>query len=100
MQLLKEYEASGLQQKDFCERNNLSLSTLQYWLYRKSKKSKPESGSEQRFLPVEVVAYPAPKARETTGPGWIELELPRGVAIRFVVGTDTRYLGELLKVVS
>ena len=78
----------------------MSLSTFQYWLYRKSKKSKPESGSDQRFLPVEVVAFPAPKARDTTGPGWIEIELPRGVAIRFVVGTDTRYLGELFKVVG
>lgn len=90
---MAEYEASGLQQKDFCARHDVSLNTLQYWLYRRSKKSGSESGSMTKFLPVTVVASPALKAR---GDGAIEVALPSRVLLRFPVGTDSRYLAELI----
>jgi len=90
--LVAEYEASGLQQKEFCAKHDLSLNTLQYWLYRKSRKSKPESGSATKFLPVTVVASSAPKARLGEV---VELALRSGVVLRFGVGTDSRYLAEL-----
>ena len=30
--LITDYEQSGLVQKEFCEKQDLSLSTFQYWL--------------------------------------------------------------------
>ncbi len=91
MKLLAEYEESGLTQKEFVAKHDLSFGTFQYWLYRASKKSKLASNSSPKFLPIEVVASPAPKARA----GVLEAALPGGVLLRFVVGTDTRYLAEL-----
>ncbi|WP_407667381.1 IS66 family insertion sequence element accessory protein TnpA [Myxococcus dinghuensis] len=35
---VEEFEASGLQQKEFVAKHDLSLGTLQYWLYKKGKK--------------------------------------------------------------
>lgn len=92
MRLLTEYEASGLEQKEFCAKHDVSLNTLQYWLYRKSKKSGSVSGSTTKFLPVTVVSSPAPKARVGEV---VELALRSGVVMRFVVGTDSRYVAEL-----
>ena len=45
----KEFRANAKQ--------DVSLNMLQYWLYRRSKKS----GSTTNFLPVMVVSSPAPK---------------------------------------
>ena len=95
--LIAEFEESELQQKEFAAKYELSLSSFQFWLYklRRMKRSglgsDSESNSGPRFLPVTVVASPAPKARE----GVLEAVTRGGVAVRFVVGTDTRYLAEL-----
>src|SRR4051794_6763559 len=95
--LIAEYEESGLSHKDFIAKHDLSLGCFQFWLYkiRKMKRSvlgsESESDSGTKFLPVEVVASPAPKARA----GVLEAALPGGVVLRFVVGTETRYLAEL-----
>jgi hypothetical protein len=94
LKLIEEFRASGLQQKEFCAKHDVSLSTFQFWLYRKSKRS---SGSESKptptFLPVEVVASPAPLARAGE---LVEVVLRSGAVVRFTTGTDTRYLAELL----
>jgi hypothetical protein len=94
LKLIEEFRASGLQQKEFCAKHDLSLSTFQFWLYRKSKRSSgSESKSRPTFLPVEVVASPAPQAR--TG-ALVEVTLRSGTVVRFSTGTDTRYIAELL----
>ena len=95
--LIAEFEGSGLSHKDFVAKHDVSLGSFQFWLYkvRRLKRSilgsESESDSGPRFLPVEVVASPALKARA----GVVEAALRSGVVLRFVVGTDTRYLAEL-----
>ena len=86
MRLITEYETSGLPQKEFVARADVSFSTFQYWLYRKSKKSGLQSGSTQKFLPVELVGSPAPVARAGVDIGPVEVELPAGIRIRFESG--------------
>lgn len=96
--LISEFRASGLQQKEFCAKHDLSISTFRYFLYKDSAQtSKPTATRVQRFLPVHVVASPAQKAR---GPGLLEAELRNGVVVRFAVGTDTAYVAELLAAVG
>lgn len=95
MRLITEFEQSHLTQKEFCAQQGVSLSTFQYWRYKRSKlESKFDVNSRGAFLPIEVVASPAPKAREEAG--IIEAALRSGVLIRFAAGTDTVYLAELL----
>src|SRR6185295_15401481 len=48
-QLIEELRASGLQQKEFCAKHDLSLGTFQFWLYKKAKRS---SGSESKSAPT------------------------------------------------
>jgi hypothetical protein len=98
LQLIEVFKQSGLQQKEFCAKHDVSLSTLQFWLYRKSKRtSGSASKSTPTFLPIEVVASPAPQARQA---GWVEAGLRSGLVVRFAVGTDTRYLAELLAAIG
>lgn len=54
MKLVTEYETSGLQQKDFCAKHDVSLNTLQYWLYKRTRRSGSESGSPKTFHAVEL----------------------------------------------
>jgi hypothetical protein len=100
-QLMAEFETSGLAQKEFVAQHGLSLRAFQYRLYKKSQRSSVRSSEGKgppraAFLPVEVVASPAPQARE----GLVELALPRGLLLRFSVGTDTGYLAHLLSALS
>jgi len=90
LKLIEEFRASGLPQEEFCARHDLSLSTLQFWLYQKSRRSRR---STPTFLPVEVVASPAPHARDGE---LVEVALRSGAVVRFSTGTDTRYIAELV----
>jgi len=85
-QLIAEFEASGLPHREFVQRKDVKLFTFQSWLYRlrRERESKPP-----RMLPVRVSAPPV-----AARPG-VLLE-SAGVTLRFEVGTDVAYLGELL----
>jgi hypothetical protein len=93
LKLIEEFRAGDLQQKEFAAKHNVHLSTFQYWLYRKAKAVRVESNPSPKFLPVTVVASPALKARVQSD---VLVELRDGVKVRFGVGTDTRYLAELI----
>jgi hypothetical protein len=92
--LVEEFRAGELEQKEFTAKHDVSLGTFRYWLYKKAKGAYTEANSSPKFLPVAVVASTAPKARGT--PGELELTLRTGVSLRFEVGTDSRYLAELV----
>jgi hypothetical protein len=72
-----EFRASGMQMKEFAVKHDLPLSTFHYWLYKKSKAPKSSPSRVQRFLPVQVVASPAPKARD----GVVEAALRTGLVL-------------------
>ena len=95
IELVSEYKKSGLTQKDFAAQHQVSYNSLQFWLY----KLRREADQSRRFLPVSVVASPAPKARQTTS-GWLEAMLPSGLRLRFEVGTDARYLAQLFNALA
>lgn len=92
LKLLEEFQTSSLEQKEFAAKHDISLGTFRYWLYRRAKRVQLESKPRQKFLPVTVVASPAPKARGEV----VELALTSGVLVRFAVGTDSRYVAELV----
>lgn len=70
-QIIKEWEASGVSQPQFCISRGVALSTLQYW----RKKLKRES--QANF--VELV--PTPLASNESNKE-IELVLPHGIVLR------------------
>jgi len=96
IELLTAYKTSGLSQKEFVAKHDIPFSTFQYWLYVRAKKSSASSPKDSaRFLPVHVVASPASKTRGGEV-GVVEARMQSGLLVRFAVGTDTRYLAELL----
>jgi hypothetical protein len=93
--LISEFPESKLTQKEFCAEKDVSVSTFQYWLYKRTKlDSKFDVNSSPAFVPVEVVASPASKTRASGG--LIEVALRSGDTLRFTVGTDPSYVAELL----
>jgi hypothetical protein len=60
-ELVKRYQASGITQKDFCNKNSVPLSTLQYHLQKNKLTSKPFKVSVPEFIPVSM-----PKPPQTT----------------------------------
>jgi hypothetical protein len=94
LQLVSEFQSSGLSQKEFVAKHDVSLSTFQYWLYKKSKRASVMlANSSPKFLPIEVVASPAPKARVPLA--LLEVALAGGIVLRFPAGTDAKYVAEL-----
>ena len=104
MQLVAEFATSGLEQKEFVAKHDVSLGTFQYYLYKKSKRASvqlanSEGTSRPAFLPLEVVASPAPQAREGMA-DLLEVRCASGLAVRFAVGTDTSYVAALVRALS
>jgi hypothetical protein len=95
LKLVEEFRSSELEQKEFVAKHNVHLNTFRYWLYKKAKPVQLASKPETKFLPVTVVASPAPTARRGER-NEVVVELPSGAALRFETGTDTAYVAELV----
>jgi len=59
--LVKRYQTSGMTQKDFCNKNSVPLSTLQYHLHKNRRTLKSSTMSIPGFIPVSM-----PKPPQTT----------------------------------
>jgi transposase-like protein len=91
VKLIEEFEKSGSSFDDFATKLGVKPSTLQFWFYKLRKQASRAS----RFLPVDVVASAAPKARQGATE-MVELALATGALLRFSVGTDVRYLAQVI----
>lgn len=98
--VIQEFHDSGLTQKEFCAKKDLAFGTFHYQLYKRLKRTNIEAKSKairsQHFVPIEVVASPASATRGRGEAALLEAQLRSGVVVRFVAGTDTRYLAELI----
>lgn len=85
-------------QKEFAAKHDVSLNTLQYWLYKCSKRApKSESNTPTKFLPVELVPSTALSARREMAPvSCLVLELLTGARVTFPSNTPARIVAELL----
>jgi len=45
-EIVSQFKSSGLAQKEFCEQQNIPLSTLRYYLYKKGRRIKSENKSD------------------------------------------------------
>ena len=78
--LINEQARSGLSQADFCEREQVALSTFTNWKRRLSGKVGPTSAAEQETATSPWIDLGAVSGKE---PGWdIELDLGGGVCLR------------------
>jgi transposase-like protein len=90
-QLLDLYERSGLSQKAFCLRHDVTLSTLQYWRRRAR-----DADQELRPSFVEVPQVTR-TVRALSGEAAVIIELPGGTRLEVHAGTDARWLSGLVR---
>jgi hypothetical protein len=72
--LIQEYEKSGMRQKAFCAKNNITYSTFQFWL----SKIRKDREKRNRFLPVRVIDQDVPAAI----PSPVEICYPDGTILK------------------
>jgi len=60
----------------------------------------PDDVEDARFLPVEIVAEPAPEPPPTATSGMIELELANGHRLRISGGYDPEAIARLARLLS
>lgn len=87
--LMSEYDASGLTQKVFCEREGIRYGTLVAWLGRRKKKraSSEEALAEPKFHSLGEIGS------LSGGGAGLEVQLPDGTLLR---GGNARELAELV----
>jgi hypothetical protein len=91
VEVVEEYERSGLTQAEFVARRGVALSTLQSWLRRwRAQRTGPV-----RLLPVEVAPTPPPATTEGSAP--VEVVVPGGVRLCIAPGTDVGYVVKLVE---
>ena len=90
LRVAEEFEASGQTQREFAGRQELRLSTLQSWVYRRRRQVGAGAESPVRLLPVQLSRMPASDA------AWLEVTLGSGVRMRFSPGTNVDYVARLV----
>jgi hypothetical protein len=92
-ELVREFEASGMRRKQFCEQRGLSLGTLD--LYRKRLRL-AEGGAEPKrdLLRVKI------SAEQARGGSGLQLVLSGGLRVEVAAGFDGETLKRLLAVIE
>jgi transposase-like protein len=95
VQIIRQFEGSGLTQAEFARQRGIPAGTLAWWIHRLRR----DGEEAPPVLPVRVVGSPAPTAREqdgeTEGPT-IEVVLGDGLRLRFPAGTPAAVIAELV----
>ena len=92
--LVAEFETSGLQRSEFCQKHNLALGTLQRGLRRRRMEAQGQSEAK-RLVEVKLAGI----QRNGTGPGSCSLEvvLAKGRRIEVGRGFDAETLARLIR---
>ena len=95
--LLALFERSGQTLKQFSREHDVALSSLTFWRShaRRSTPGKREGALVQ--IPATVVTPAALGRPEPFLPGAVEIRLPNRVELSVPVGTDSAWVGELLR---
>ena len=82
LRIVKEFEQSGLKRRQFCERNNLPVTTLDYWRWKKAKEAKA------RLVPVAVRQFGIMRRVQSRASEWAAHRKPLEVSGSRLSATD------------
>ena len=74
--VLARFDASGLTQKDFCQRESIGIWSFRKWRRQVGNALNPQPG----FIEIAPAAPRIPAQRSTTS---LVVELPGGIVLRF-----------------
>jgi hypothetical protein len=86
-QQIETFKSSGLSRREFCENNQIKLSTLDYW---RQKLSAPEEKKDSGWIPIKIA--------DDNSSG-IDLHVGR-ITIVVKPGFDRKLLVELIQTIS
>ncbi|WP_041720940.1 IS66 family insertion sequence element accessory protein TnpA [Alkaliphilus metalliredigens] len=68
LERIESYKSRQGSATDWCEENNISLSTLRYWMTKFSRENK-QSSNLNKWLPIEVTSLPKNSQHESNSSG-------------------------------
>jgi len=89
--LIRKWQNSGINQKDFCREHEITLHAFYYWL-RKYKQA--HQTTENGFVPVEIGTMVNNSRKEE-----IQIHYPNGVLITLDKGVSLSRIKALIKVI-
>ncbi len=95
--LLELHGRGGLSQRRFCERHDLALSTLTYWLRQARRRGRSTSAAAVVELPRGLAGEISAGAALSERGGTVSIRLPNGLEVRAGSGADVRWMGTLVK---
>jgi transposase len=90
--VLREWRASGLSVRDFCDWRKIPESQFWWWRRRLGEQAEPVAKSEPAFVPITIVEPPASAA--------IDIRLASGHRLRVRAGCDRQLLAEVVAVLE
>jgi len=92
------WQESGVSQKAFCDKEELSVPTFRYWLrkYKNEKESATKSNKEESFIPLRVPGIDSMIRSCEVSTERITVSFPNGVRVSCPVGIDMHQLRNLI----
>lgn len=101
-QIFRDWKASGKTRKQFCQQQNLRLSTFDYWraeiARRDASPNRPSTSPSPQSKPLSPPPVLVPVRVVVTTP--LEVQLPNGTRISVPPGFDAHHLQALLAVLE
>jgi transposase-like protein len=92
--LLGLFERSGQTHKQFCREHDVALSTMTFWL-RQRRQSR--SAGVLVEVPGSVMSPASSRGAALLPPGSVGIRLPNRVELSVLAGTDSAWVGQLLR---
>lgn len=89
--LIRQWQGSGISQKDFCKRKDIPYATFHYW-YKKFRDNEVADNADEILPSFVPVAVPV-----TASPSFCTVRLPGDVEIDFHSPIPAVYLNQLGK---
>ncbi len=95
-QLIAQYHASGEEEREFCQRHGLVVSTFRKWKYRYSPRSTISSPTSTSTPSNFIELTPARASTNET----VRLQLDKGLTIECPLSMGTDAIAQLIQAVS
>jgi transposase-like protein len=94
--LIRLYEKSGQNAAEFCHENELSPSSLWRWLARARGEDDREEANTGGLVEIPMLSLRAPDTHAAA----VTMQLSGGSRLEIVAGTDTAWLGALVRALT
>jgi hypothetical protein len=96
---LTDLAESGMTQRQWCEQNGISFSTLKYWILKANKKPRQNQNQNKEWLALEVGAMPETADADCLAAGKISVNYG-GFRVDVGGGTDPGQIFNILRMIK